>query len=291
VSRRRHAGHGAEHGNAERWLLTYADLITLLMVFFVVLYSMSSADTEKFKRISAALEQAFNIDVMRGQTTTTLEDGTTQQAPDIQPLITEAQVPELSRLQSAIQAALDTAASAAVQNRGQTDNGDQMQPPDVSVGTDKEGIVVRLSGSYLFDSGRAELKPNSLGVLDAVAAQVRPLKNDIRVDGHTDDIPIESSRYPTNWELSAARALAVTRYLTETDSIPAGRLFAAGFGEFRPMVPNDTREHRAMNRRVEIHVLSSVRDQPSPIQRAAATPTAGALPNFDSTTNLEQIQP
>jgi len=130
--------------------------------------------------------------------------------------------------------------------------------------------VIRLSGSYLFDSGRAELKPNSFAVLDAIAGELRVASNDIRVDGHTDSTPIESPRYPTNWELSAARAMAVTRYLNETDGVRAGRLMAAGFGEFRPIADNDTREHRALNRRVEIHLLSSVQPDNS---AAVNTPT------------------
>jgi chemotaxis protein MotB len=245
---RRHRGHDGGHENHERWLLTYADLITLLMVFFVVLYSMSSADSTKWKQISAALTQAFNVDVLQGTTATSVADGASQIAPPVDSLINDSEVPQVSRLQNRLQSILDGASQA----------------PDVSVGVDREGVVIRLSGSYLFDSGRAELKPNSFAVLDAIAAEIRLLPNDIRVDGHTDSTPIDSPRYPTNWELSSARALAVTRYLSETDGVTADRLMAAGFGEFRPLVPNDTREHRAQNRRVEIHLLSSVRPEPAP---------------------------
>jgi len=239
----RQKAHGGEHeGNNERWLLTYADLITLLMVFFVVLYSMSQADSDKFKRVSAALQQAFNIDVLKGQpTATSIQDDQIDQSLADNP-INDEQSAQVSRLQSKIKAVVDGL----------------VQAPDVSVGIDKEGVVIRLSGSYLFDSGRAELKPNSFDILDALSAELRLQPNEIRIDGHTDAIPIDSPRYPTNWELSVARALAVTRYLTETDGVPAGRLMAAGFGEFRPLVPNDTRDHRAMNRRVEIHLLSSI---------------------------------
>jgi chemotaxis protein MotB len=254
---RRHKAHAAEHENAERWLLTYADLITLLMVFFVVLYSMSSADTTKFKAISTALQQAFNIDVLKGQSAASIIDAAAA-APPIDTLINDAQVPQVSRLQSKIQAVVDGVA----------------QSPDVSVSIDKEGVVIRLSGSYLFDSGRAELKPNSLTILDAVSAELRLAPNDIRIDGHTDSTPIDSPRYPTNWELSVARALAVTRYFTEKDGLPSGRLMAAGFGEFRPLVPNDTRANRAANRRVEIHLLSSVT---APPDTAAPTPQPQAL--------------
>ena len=262
---RRHKGHEGGHENAERWLLTYADLITLLMVFFVVLYSMSSADSTKWKQISAALQQAFNVDVLQGQSATSIDSSAAAPAPPIDNLINDSEVPQVTRLQNKIQAVLDGASQA----------------PDVTVGVDREGVVIRLSGSYLFDSGRAELKPNSLAVLDAVAAEIRPLANDVRVDGHTDSTPIDSPRYPTNWELSTARALAVTRYFNESDGIRADRLMAAGFGEFRPLVPNDTREHRAQNRRVEIHLLSSV---PSAIQAAVPTPQ-----NQPSTT--EHLEP
>src|SRR3954468_16244530 len=239
--RRHKGGHDGGHENAERWLLTYADLITLLMVFFVVLYSMSTADADKFKKISAALSQAFSVEVMQGTPDAGLMDGISKPEAPIDDLITEGEVPQVQRLKTKIDALLDGSS----------------QSPDVTVGTDREGLVIRLSGSYLFDSGRAELKPNSLAVLDTIANEVRALPNDIRVDGHTDSTPIDSPRYPTNWELSTARALAVTRYLTESDAIRAGRVMAAGFGEFRPIASNDTREGRAQNRRVEIHVLSS----------------------------------
>jgi chemotaxis protein MotB len=240
---RRHKAHGdGGHDNGERWLLTYADLITLLMVFFVVLYSMSSADSSKFKAISVALQQAFNLDVFKGRGATSIGDTDTESAPaPVENVINDSKVSQVSQLESKIQAAV----------------GGAEQSPDVSVSIDTEGVVIRLSGSYLFDSGRAELKPNSLTVLDAVAAELRHQTNDIRVDGHTDSTPIDSPRYPTNWELSVARALAVTRHLTESDGLPSGRLMAAGFGEFRPLMSNDTRDHRAMNRRVEIHLLSS----------------------------------
>lgn len=132
----------------------------------------------------------------------------------------------------------------------------QTQLPDVAVGTSRDGIVVRLSGSFLFDSGRAELKPNAYPVLDTLAEQLRSLSNDVRIDGHTDSTPIDSPRFPTNWELSVARAAAITRYLSETGGVPASRLSAAGFGEFRPVATNDTREGRSQNRRVEVHILA-----------------------------------
>jgi chemotaxis protein MotB len=216
-----------------------------------VLYSMSSADSSKWKQISAALEQAFNVDVLRGQAGTSIDDTSMgNPAPPIDNLIQNNEVPQVARVQAAIQSVID-----------QTNRNGGQQQPEVTVGTDREGVVIRLSGSYLFDSGRAELKPNSFALLDAIAGQLKLEPNDIRVDGHTDSTPlIGSALYPTNWELSTARALAVTRYLTETDGIQATRMEAAGYGEFRPIVPNDIRENRALNRRVEIHLLSTSPD-------------------------------
>jgi chemotaxis protein MotB len=270
VSKRRHrGGHEGGHENAERWLLTYADLITLLMVFFVVLYSMSTADSSKWKQISAALEQAFNVDVLKGHAASALDDGNSTPALPIDNMITNTEVPQVARLQNKIDAALEGA----------------QHTPDVQVGVDKEGVVIRLSGSYLFDSGRAELKPNSLAVLDAIASELRVQPNDIRVDGHTDSTPIDSPRYPTNWELSSARGLAVTRYLAETDGIQSTRLMAAGFGPFRPIVVNDSRDHRAQNRRVEIHLLSSVWTE------AAALPAQPSHTPQPTVVDTEHVHP
>src|SRR5438874_4150496 len=124
--RRQKAHAGGHDGNAERWLLTYADLITLLMVFFVVLYSMSQADSTKFKRISAALQQAFNVDVLQGQSATSISDGASTPAPPVDDLISATEVPQATRLKAKIDSIIDGATQA----------------PDVTVGTDREGVVI-----------------------------------------------------------------------------------------------------------------------------------------------------
>jgi chemotaxis protein MotB len=281
AGRKKKGRHGGGHENHERWLITYADLITLLMVFFVLLYSMANADSTKFRMVSAALSRAFNVDVFKGATasgmggeggsgaslglgeggaSTALED-LLAQSDSISPLV--------SRLASALQPVV----------RG--DAAPQALPaPDVSILDTAEGVVVRLSGSFLFESGRAELKPNALPILDALATELRALSKDVRVDGHTDNVPLDSPRYATNWELSGARAFAVVRYLAEIGGVPATRLTAAGFGEFRPLVDNNTREHRALNRRVEVRILTSpfapVEIQAPPTAPAADVPVASA---------------
>ena len=139
----------------------------------------------------------------------------------------------------------------------------------VDVGASREGIVISLAGNLLFDSGKSDLKPRGMTLLDTLAERLRTMPNEIRVEGHTDNIPIATPLYPSNWELSSARATTVARYLAEHDEIAASRLSAAGFGEFHPVAPNDTREGRARNRRVDLVVLfpQTPARQPEPDDR------------------------
>lgn len=226
-------GHIEEiHGNQERWLLTYADLITLLLVFFVVMYSISKADERKFASLNVSLQRAFNVDVLSGQVQTAVggEGGAVSGNSILDDFLgLRAEVNKLAK-----------------------DLGAENQ---VNVVLQKEGIAISLSGSLLFDSGRADLKLDPTRILDGIAARVQGIPNEIRVEGHTDNIPVGSDLYPTNWELSAARATVVTRYLAEVGGIPPQRLSAQGFAEFRPVADNATREHRALNRRVDILIV------------------------------------
>ncbi len=249
-----------EKENSERWLLTYADMITLLMTFFIVLYATSKTDTAKFTQIQAALERAFNVEVLQGRTLAVSTDGSGAGAL-IQSMFTEPEYQtDVDRIQQHLRQA------AATSGHGDS--------PDVAVGATREGIVIRLSGSFLFDSSRAELKPASLWQLDVIAEELRQMSNDIRVEGHTDNVPVDSPRFPTNWELSVARAIAVTRYMTEEGGIASSRIGAAGYGEFRPIAPNDAPKNRSLNRRVEIRVLAS--KPPLPASADTGTPRAGA---------------
>lgn len=224
--------HEENHGNSERWLLTYADLITLLLVFFVVMYSISKADDRKFAKLNASLQKAFNVMVLQGQDTT------------------------------AVSGKPGGISGNSVFDDFITVREELLKSPDdlgykgsVNVTLRKEGIGVSLSGNLLFDSGRAELKPGASMVLNRLAQQLRRSFNEIRVEGHTDNIPAESDLYPTNWELSSARATAVSRYLIEVGRIEPERISATGFGEYRPVADNKTRESRSLNRRVDIVIV------------------------------------
>ena len=120
---------------------------------------------------------------------------------------------------------------------------------------DEENIIIRLADNLLFPSASASIREDALPLLDIVGSILEDLPNQIRVEGHTDNVPVGTERYPTNWELSSARATAVLRYLVEQTGLEAGRAFAAGFGEFRPETSNLTPEGRALNRRADIVVL------------------------------------
>jgi chemotaxis protein MotB len=125
----------------------------------------------------------------------------------------------------------------------------------VAVGFTSKGVVMRLSDQVLFDVGVADISPEAIPLLEKVGAIIAGSSYEVRVEGHTDDVPIKTARYPSNWELSTARAVTVLRYFIETYGISGKRLAAEGFAEYHPMVPNDSTENRAKNRRVEIIFL------------------------------------
>lgn len=229
--RKRHSEESRAN-NSERWLLTYSDLITLLLVFFVVMYSISKADEKKFSKLNASLQRAFNVLVLDGNDKTAVggEEG---------PTMGNSILDDFATLQNKI---MQVAKEMGIQS-------------NVDVVLEKEGIAIRLSGNLLFDSGRAELNPAAVRILDEIAQELRGMPNDIHVEGHTDNIPVGTDQYPTNWELSAARATAVTRYLSEIGGINPQRLSAQGYGEYRPIVNNDTRDNRSLNRRVDILII------------------------------------
>ncbi|HEY7068453.1 MAG TPA: flagellar motor protein MotB [Chloroflexota bacterium] len=247
---KRQKHHEEGHENHERWLLTYADLITLLMVFFVVMYSLGRADVAKFARLQAALQRAFNTEVLKGSVPTSLkgQDGAGDPNSVLDGGSSQPQEPatpgELVSTVEDLQRALKQL-PAPVQARAQ-----------VAVGATTDGVVISLAGNVLFDSGKADLRPEGLKLLDTLVPRLRMMPNDLRIEGHTDDTPINTPLYPSNWELSSARATSVARYFIERGGIGPARLTAAGYGEYRPAAPNTTREGRARNRRVDIVILN-----------------------------------
>jgi chemotaxis protein MotB len=232
---RKHKGEG-HGGGEERWLLTYADLITLLLAFFIILYSGSKADLERFSELAHSFQQTFGSGpfdsgaggMLMGQGAELFDFGS---------------LPPSQRQFMGISEKLE--AYAAEEGLGE----------QIAVNLRAEGVAITLSNALLFPSGGVELADDSKAALAKVAELLRPLPNDVRIEAHTDSLPTNSPVYPTNWELSAARAALVARYLIEAEGMEASRLSVLGFAEQRPLFANDTREHRLLNRRADIVVL------------------------------------
>jgi chemotaxis protein MotB len=274
---RKQRHHEEEHVNHERWLITYADMLTLLMVLFIVLFAMSTTDAKKFFALKASLQEAFSVGLKHGDDASSLSgDSGSSFVPQMmnQPLAKEViamtgrNTPDPHLVQS-----LSELRQAAVQIPVPSDSSGH-----VEVGATREGIVISLSGNLLFDSGKSDLKPQGLVLLDTLAERLRTMPNEIRIEGHTDNVPIATPLYPSNWELSSARAITVGRYLAEHDAITPTRLVAAGYGEYRPVVSNDTREGRARNRRVDLVVLYPQLPSDLPAVAGARPPDRGSQP-------------
>lgn len=248
-----------EHENLERWLVSYADFITLLFAFFVVMYAISSINEGKYRVLSDSLVQAFRepptsarLIEMRTRNPELLEGGGRPigQAPPRQPA---AQV-ETERMKKVAKNVLD--AMAPLVKEGQ-----------VRVTQSPRGITVEINASVLFATGEAILQPASTEALTAVARVLAQVDNPIQVEGHTDNVPIRSPVFPSNWELSSARAGSVVRLFTE-QGVPPARLVAIGYADNRPLDTNATPEGRARNRRVNILILHERQGEVREIQLA-----------------------
>lgn len=222
--------------NNERWLLTYCDLITLLLAFFILMYAMSTADVQKFARLAASMQKAFNVGVLQGQTDFTIVD---QGGPT---MTTIAQALAQEDFEFISEEMMNFAREEGLGDR-------------IEVTMRREGIAISLSDRALFASGRAELGTQSKRTLSKVGEILNRIPNEVRVEGHTDDVPTNNPEYPTNWELSTARSLAVVRYFIDEAMIPPARLSVAGYSEYRPVAENSSPENRAKNRRCDILII------------------------------------
>ncbi|MDT7041871.1 flagellar motor protein MotB [Candidatus Nitronereus thalassa] len=226
-----------EHENHERWLVSYADFITLLFAFFVVMYSVSSVNEGKYRVLSESMVSAFTNQKPLGQMSVVelpLEQSRPAMEKDIQ------KRPDDFQVYIQVANALES-----------LDHGSA----DVSVQNTARGISIKIKDEVAFDSGSVELKREVREILDLLAALVKNLPNLISVEGHTDTIPIRSAQFPSNWELSAARSAALVRYFINQHQLSPERFSATGFGGERPLESNETSEGRSANRRVEIVIL------------------------------------
>ena len=232
---RPHNSHQAGNENSDRWLLTYADLITLLLGLFVILYAMSKVDNAKYSKVVQAFGGLF---------------GNVAEATSNNPAFVsggDAVVP------------IKPAASERDEIVGKVRGAmyEDVKSNLVSVSQDERGVVVHVAEELLFPSGSATLKGSSLSSLDLLAGVLKTLPNDIRIEGHTDDVPINTATFPSNWQLSVARAMNTGEYLMTQHGLKPERVSIVGYSEYKPLVPNTSVENRAKNRRVDIVIVSS----------------------------------
>ncbi|MGN7761990.1 flagellar motor protein MotB [Paenibacillus sp. 22594] len=271
--------------NRDRWMITYADLITLLLIFFVILFAMSSLDTHKFNIVTSSLSDTFRsgnpvldggngvLDGQKGlqsegtgngknggngdssDTGQEQENAATGPAASPPPADPEPSAREQAfREQEAKLAALMGVITQYVKDNNL---GDQ-----IFVADKPQGIAITLSNRYLFDVGRAELKAPALPALRQLSGLFRGIGATISIEGHTDNTPVSAgSRYNDNWELSGARALSVLRFFLDHEGLNPGTFQYAGYADTRPAVSNSTPEGRQKNRRVEITVLRQLQEE------------------------------
>jgi chemotaxis protein MotB len=243
-----------DHPNHERWLVSYADFITLLFAFFVTLYAISQLDAKKMTTLARSMQVAFDSGAFdTGSHKLSLSDGAT-------PGIEQQRLIEPANPMTASAPLSLQQVRGIVQQRLVKEN----SLDRVRLTQDRRGLVISLSEAGFFDSGAATMKNSSLSVLDAIAESILPMANQIRIEGHTDNTPIHTDQFPSNWELSTARATQVISYLTRRFPFQASRLAAAGYGEYRPVAKNDTPERRALNRRVDLVVLNEASERQEP---------------------------
>ncbi|MBI5626169.1 MAG: flagellar motor protein MotD [Nitrosomonadales bacterium] len=236
-----------EHDNHDRWLISYADFVTLLFAFFVVMYSISSVNEIKYKTFSDSLSIAFTSKAKARPTNDTIVPNEQEQ---LLKALVDKRTARLGEQQRKLQDRMKNLANGL--SKVMSPLIDQHL---VSINPTRRGVVLDISASSLFKTGEAVLQPGSLEVLREVSAVLSKEELPIEVEGHTDDIPIMTAQFPSNWELSSARASSVVRMLI-ANGVPEKHLSVVGLASNQPLVPNDSPENRARNRRVSITIVS-----------------------------------
>jgi chemotaxis protein MotB len=245
----------AEHVSHERWLVSYADFVTLLFAFFVVLYASAQVDRQRALQLSDAIRSGFQqLGVFQGE----VPVGPGARSMHSSSSATgsfDSTNPELSGKDNS--AETNPQEFAKLRNELERVMSAQIDRGEVTLHMERDGLVVTLREIGFFDSGSADLKPEAEKTLAHIAAILKSHSCAIRIEGHTDNIPIHTAQFASNWELSTARATGLVRSLAETYGISPALLSAAGYAEFRPASANDTDQGRAMNRRVDLVILRS----------------------------------
>jgi len=257
------------HLSNDRWLVSYADFITLLFAFFVVLYSASKADEKKQAQAANSIESAFRSLGIFADTRRKPEGPTAESEGIDKPVIPMNIVMGEDVLGPAkVKDDLEK-----IHRELQQKLSNQIAQHTVSIQMGRDGLVISLREAGFFNSGSATPHAETLATMRQVASSLSKTPYDLRIEGHTDNIPIHTTEFDSNWELSTARATRIARILLELNAMPPNRLSAAGYAEFHPVASNETSEGRAENRRVDLVVMprSSV-DLSAPIPSASSPP-------------------
>lgn len=238
-----------EKDTAERWLLTYADLMNLLLIFFIILYSMSQVDSKKFDQLSGSMRATFGS---AAAVTMIGEGGSSNSLVKL-----NASAPS-----SVIPSKLEETQMEEVKEKVMDLIEQQNLKGNVKVAVEERGIVISITAQLLFYSGSADIETNARPTIEEIGKILLAIPgNHIKVEGHTDIDPIRTSQFPSNWELSSARATTVVRLLIDKAGISSKNISAVGYGEHRPIYPNDTEINKAANRRVDIVIVKSAFDK------------------------------
>lgn len=258
-----------EHENHERWLVSYADFITLLFAFFVVMYALSSINEGKYRVLSNSLTNAF-----RNVPINVSSEALTPQVP-MPPARTAPAARQTAQQEKAKQAQREKMKNMAKEIMDAL--APLVQQGKVRVLETSRGVTIEIADSALFSIGQAVLNNESALALRSVAEVIASADFPVTIEGHTDNVPIKTAQFPSNWELSAVRATTVLRIFADA-GVPAERLTAIGYGETRPVEPNDSIEGRARNRRVSIQIDSYLPEKPTEVPvdvtSSAAQPSA-----------------
>ena len=238
------------HANHERWIVSYADFVTLLFAFFVVMFATANSDKGKVRAVSEAIKSALDqsesskVQEVIREAFTAAE----KQPPEAKKTLGEL-VPTLTLLQKQLR--------------------DEIGRGEVALRMEPRGLTISFKQAALFDSGEASLKGSSFSAMGKVANAMLEIPNQVRLEGHTDNVPIHTGHFQNNWELSSARSIAVLQVMTEKFNVPVRRLAVSGYADIAPVATNDTEEGRMKNRRVDIVILSMLASKSEPAKARA----------------------
>jgi chemotaxis protein MotB len=267
--RRKRSSHS---GNHERWLVSYADFITLLFAFFVVMFASTRSDKERVKAVSQAIDNALKNGTMSSGIIALVKNPPKDKklpppAPNNDPELSKTVPPspavdELSKPLEILKSTLQK----------------EVGEGSVRLALEHRGLVIELDAGAFFPSGGANLGSSAYPTVKKVAEVLNTLPNALRLEGHTDSLPINNSRFQSNWELSAARSIAMLRFLNEQFNVATDRMAIVGYADTEAIDSNDTETGRERNRRVDIVIVSSYGMQSEPAKGAHSAPPNGSIP-------------